>query len=124
MKQLLLEMFTWWNSQTFGTRFWTWRKGELVGEDEQGNRYYRNKSGDHRWVIYNGLADPSRIPAGWHGWMHRRTDQPPASYTPREWEKPHEPNLTGTAQAYRPPGSILHARPRTPGDSDYEPWRP
>ena len=33
MKQLLLELFTWWNGQTMGTRFFTWRKGTKVGED-------------------------------------------------------------------------------------------
>src|ERR1700759_1473179 len=75
MKQFLLKVFTWWNGQTFGTQLWTSRYGELVGEDEQGNRYYRTKGGaidptlnfERRWVIYNGLAEASRIPAGWHG---------------------------------------------------------
>ena len=37
MKQFLLKFFTWWNGQTFGTQLWTWRFGELVGQDEQGN---------------------------------------------------------------------------------------
>ena len=41
MKLFLLKIFTWWNGQTFGTQLWTWRFGELVGEDEQGNRYFR-----------------------------------------------------------------------------------
>jgi NADH:ubiquinone oxidoreductase subunit len=57
--------------------------------------------------------------------MHRRTNQPPGKdYRPREWQKPHQPNLTGTAYAYRPPGSVLHARPEVPGEADYEPWTP
>jgi NADH:ubiquinone oxidoreductase subunit len=56
--------------------------------------------------------------------MHYRVDEPPAAYTPREWQKPHEPNLTGTPYAYRPPGSILHRDPRTPAAPDYEPWSP
>lgn len=124
MKRLFIEIFTWWNSQTMGTRFFTWRRGEFVGEDEQGNRYYRERKGTRRWVIYNGPADASRIPNGWHSWMHYRVEDPPGAYTPREWEKPHEPNLTGTPQAYRPPGSILHADPRTPARPDYEPWKP
>ena len=33
MKQFLLKFFTWWNGQTFGTQFTTWRDGERVGED-------------------------------------------------------------------------------------------
>src|SRR4051812_46192516 len=45
MKLFFLKIFTWWNGQTFGTQLWTWRFGELVGEDEQGNRYYRTKGG-------------------------------------------------------------------------------
>ena len=110
--------------QTLGTRFDTWRKGVFVGSDDFGNRYYRDRKNTRRWVIYNGVAEASAIPPGWHGWMHYRSDAPPTAYAPREWEKPHEPNLTGTAGAYRPPGSILRAAPRTPGDSDYEPWRP
>ncbi|MEJ2434023.1 MAG: NADH:ubiquinone oxidoreductase subunit NDUFA12, partial [Pseudolabrys sp.] len=31
MKSFLLKLFTWWNSQTFGTQFWTWMYGEPVG---------------------------------------------------------------------------------------------
>ena len=45
MKDWLLQIFTWWNGQTIGTRFHTWRHGELVGEDEFGNVYYRTKGG-------------------------------------------------------------------------------
>ena len=99
MKQFLLQFFTWWNGQTLGTRFHTWRKGELVGSDEAGNRYYRERGGQRRWVIYAGLAEASVIPPGWHAWMHYRSDEPPGSYQPRDWEKPHQPNLTGTPKA-------------------------
>ena len=46
MKNFLLQVFTWWNGQTLGTRFHTWRHGKRVGEDEAGNVYYEdfNKS--------------------------------------------------------------------------------
>jgi NADH:ubiquinone oxidoreductase subunit len=124
MKTFFLQFFTWWNGQTLGTRFWTWRKGVFVGSDEGGNRYYTDKAGKRRWVVYNGVAEASAIPPGWHGWMHHRDANPPAAYQPHEWEKPHEPNLTGTPLAYRPPGSILRAKPQTPGEADYEPWKP
>ena len=40
MWNLLVQTFTWWNSQTMGTRFATWRFGKRVGEDEFGNVYY------------------------------------------------------------------------------------
>lgn len=126
MKNLLQEIFIWWNGQTLGTRFHTWRKGEFVGEDEAGNRYYRQKDGQRRWVIYSGYADASKIPAGWHGWMHYRTDVPPTDedYKPREWQLPHRENLTGTAGAYFPKGSLTtqEKRPRVSGD--YDAWTP
>ncbi len=39
--KLLLQIFTWWNGQTIGTRFQPWRHGQRVGEDEFGNVYYQ-----------------------------------------------------------------------------------
>ena len=39
MKTFLLQALTWWSGQTLGTRFYTWRFGERVGEDEFGNVY-------------------------------------------------------------------------------------
>src|SRR6201996_6804981 len=126
MKLFFLKIFTWWNGQTFGTQLWTWRFGELVGEDEQGNRYFRTKGGtidptlgfQRRWVVYNGYAEATRIPPAWHGWLHHTVDVAPTeeSYTPREWEKPHRPNMTGTPAAYRPPALRWQAAaaPRPP----------
>ncbi|MCS0501794.1 NADH:ubiquinone oxidoreductase subunit NDUFA12 [Ancylobacter mangrovi] len=130
----LTEMFTWWNGQTMGTRFHTWRYGELVGEDEFGNRYYRAKGGkidptlgfQRRWVIFNGPAEATAIPPGWHAWMHQRSDVPPSeeNYVPREWQKPHRPNPTGTPAAYRPPGSTLGFGHRPAVTGDYKAWTP
>src|SRR5690606_7685521 len=70
MKQFWLKFFTWWNGQTFGTQVWTWLYGELVGEDEFGNRYYRTRGGkidpvlrfERRWVVYNGYTEASMVP--------------------------------------------------------------
>lgn len=134
MKQFLLKFFTWWNGQTFGTQLWTWRFGELVGLDEQGNRYYRTKGRkidptlgfERRWVVYNGYAEASRVPPSWHGWLHHTVDVAPTeeSYTPREWEKPHVPNMTGTPAAYRPSGSTLASGRRPKATGDYQAWTP
>jgi len=122
---LLKQIFTWWNGSTWGTRFYTWRFGRLVGQDEFGNTYYEGDGG-RRWVQYNGYAEASTIPPGWHGWMHFRTDTPPSAedYRPREWEKPHRPNMTGTSGAYFPPGSLSNAATRPKVTGDYEAWRP
>jgi NADH:ubiquinone oxidoreductase subunit len=134
LKSFLLRIFTWWNGQTFGTLLWTWRFGELVGKDELGNRYYRTKGGaidpalgfERRWVIYNGYAEASKVGPAWHGWLHHTVDVPPTEekVTPRPWWKPHRPNLTGTAGAYRPPGSTLASGNRPPATGDYERWLP
>lgn len=126
MKSYLIAIFTWWNGQTVGTRFYTWRKGELVGQDELGNIYYKERNGTRRWVIYDGLADASSIPPGWHAWIHHRVDVPPSqeSYTPRDWQKPHMANPTGTPAAYRPPGSTLTPEDRPSVTGDYEAWSP
>ena len=134
MKTFLLRVFTWWNSQTFGTQWWTYLYGEFVGTDEFGNRYYRTRGGkvdktllfDRRWVIYRKLAEPSQVPASWHGWLHHTVDVPPTEdpRNPYAWEKPHQPNLTGTAAAYRPSGSTLGQARRPKATGDYKAWAP
>ena len=48
------RIFTWWNGETIGTQIFTWRKGIKVGEDDQGNLYFRDRNDKRRWVIYNG----------------------------------------------------------------------
>lgn len=132
MMKLLKQLFTWWSGQTLGTRFYTWRKGERVGQDEMGNIYYRAKSAlpdsipERRWVIYAGYSEASQVPPGWHGWMHHRVDTPPSqeNYKPREWQMPHQENLTGSAGAYHPPGSIaVGGKPRGVA-ADYQAWKP
>jgi NADH:ubiquinone oxidoreductase subunit len=128
----LKQLFTWWNSQTLNTRLYTWLKGEYVGSDQFGNKYYRARSAipdsipERRWVIYNGYAEASSVPPGWHGWMHHRVANPPTeeSYTPRDWQKPHVPNPTGSAAAYRPPGSLAGSARPAAGQPDYQAWKP
>ncbi len=120
-------VFTWWNSPTFGTRIFTSRKGVKVGEDDQGNIYYREKNGRRRWVIYkNGPMDASRVPADWHGWLHYTMDDIPSEkpLPTKDWEKEHVPNLTGTAAAYAPTGAARAGGERAATASDYEAWSP
>lgn len=122
--KFILQILTWWNSQSLGTQIYTWRNGEFVGEDSQGNKYYRTKDDKRRWVIYNGIIDGSRIPAEWHGWVHHTFDECPGTepLVHKTWEKPHQKNVSGTDAAYHPNGSIFAAAPSTP--SDYEAWQP
>jgi len=112
------------NGQSYGTQFWTWRRGTRVGADAAGNIYYRNADNSRRWVIYNGEAEASRVSPEWHGWLHHTWDEPPTDLPlPHQpWEKAHLPNLTGTDAAYAPAGSIRRATPAP--REDYEAWRP
>jgi NADH:ubiquinone oxidoreductase subunit len=117
---------------TIGTLLFTWIKGRQVGQDEFGNRYYeaRRASADgivKRWVLYRGMAEASKIPPHWHGWMHYTTDKLPAAEDIRryDWQKPHLPNLTGTQGRYLPPGHLQKGGQRANSASgDYEAWNP
>lgn len=116
--------------QTFlMTRF----RGAFVGEDEFGNKYYRQARGsdwrqERRWVVYAGTKEiePSMVPPGWHGWLHHSIREVPteANLPHKRWEKPYLPNLSGTPQAYVPAGHELRGGKRAPATGDYEAWRP
>jgi NADH:ubiquinone oxidoreductase subunit len=120
----LLRLLTWWNGQTLGTQLFTARKGVRVGEDAEGNAFYQTRDGKRRWVIYNGESEASRVSPDWHGWLHFTWDEPPtkAALVHRTWERPHLANLTGTAMAYAPSGSLRKAKPAE--RRDYEAWSP
>ena len=120
----LLRGVTWWHGQTLNTQLFTWRKGKKVGEDTQGNVFYHNADDSKRWVIFNGEVEASRIDPDWHGWLHRTFKEPPTSkpLAHKPCEKPHHENLTGTAMAYAPAGSLRMAKPAD--RADYEAWSP
>lgn len=103
-----------------------------VGTDALGNRYYRAKARpgykhERRWVIYKEAPEATLVPPEWHGWLHHQTDAVP-SETPssfrRVWQKPHQPNRTGTNLAWRPPGHVLEGAKRDSASGDYEAWTP
>jgi NADH:ubiquinone oxidoreductase subunit len=122
---LIRSLFIWWRDATLGTKLNTWINGVKVGSDGHGNRYYRSRDGKRRWVLYRGIIDASRVSADWHGWLHHNFDEPPeGSLASRPWEQDHRPNLSGTAGAYRPPGSLERGGVRAPAASDYQPWKP
>ena len=128
---------------TIGTRLFTWLRGEQVGADGFGNRYFRlrrkaaavvvaraksaaSMAHEKRWVLYAGEPEGSKVPPVWHAWLHHTQQDVPtgAEAQGHDWQKPHIPNMTGTAQAYRPPGSLLSGGQRAKATGDYEPWRP
>lgn len=120
----ILRAVTWWNGATLNTQLWSWRKGVKVGEDEQGNIFYRTQDDKRRWVMFNGEAEASRVSPEWHGWLHHTYKTPPTEnpLLRKPWQKPHEENLTGTALAYAPAGSIRKGAPQE--RRDYEAWSP
>jgi len=113
------------------TRVITWLRGELVGTDPFGNRYYQLRRPPEtgrrrRWVVYNGEDEASRVPPEWNAWLHYTVDAVPenAGLPHRDWQKPHVPNRTGTAEAYLPPGHTLRGGHRPKATGDYEAWTP
>jgi NADH:ubiquinone oxidoreductase subunit len=124
---------------SIGTRLYTWWAGELVGTDQFGNRYFRQKnfrarekgggkwSRERRWVLYNGIAEATKVPPQWHGWLHHTVQEPPRPEETQKrypWQQDHLPNLTGTRWAWRPPGSLLRDGERARATGDYEAWKP
>lgn len=114
---------------TISTKLYTLVKGKYIGQDEFGNRYYCHKSDSKkRWVIYKGINEASKIPPEWHGWMHKITDDIPSptsqKYKPYKWQKKHQPNLTGTDNAYYPPGHTKAGSKRDKATGDYVAWNP
>ncbi len=108
---------------TASVRLALWLGGKKVGADNFGNLYFtmkprRGTKRERRLVLYKKGIDAAAVPAEWHGWLHHQTNVLPAATNPlrRSWQKPHQANLTGTADAYAP------QRARATGD--YQAWSP
>ncbi len=104
--------------------------GRLVGKDAVGNVYYEAKRRAPAAAAPPPLGDVPRRgrgeqhPAGvacLAALHHGRADPETVR---RAWQKPHEPNLTGTPLGYRPPGSDYLGGKRAPRRGDYEAWTP
>ncbi|GGJ29492.1 NADH-ubiquinone oxidoreductase subunit NDUFA12 family protein [Neoroseomonas lacus] len=100
-----------------------------IGQDSTGNTYWMARSRRDtygrpmRRITYAGAPDPTTVPPEWWGWLHHTTDSPMDMNAPRKpWQKPHLPNLTGSAEAWHPPGMAAPGRPQVAGD--YEAWTP
>ncbi len=116
---------------SIGTKIYTWLKGNLVAEDEIGNKYYSDSKdfkdiSAKRWVIFKGEIEASSIPAHWHAWLHKSIDIPPIKYSHKyKWQKKHKPNMTGTDEAYFPSSHPLskNYNPEKKQD-EYKSWKP
>ena len=119
MLTFLKKIFTWWNRDTFGTRIKTILFGKFIGSDEYGNKYYQNKKGK-RWVIYANEIDASKIPVEWYSWIHFMPNKIENIHKleKHDWQKPHQPNFTGTDSAYYPNKNNKNAT-----EKKYKSWK-
>ncbi|MBF0335296.1 MAG: NADH:ubiquinone oxidoreductase subunit NDUFA12 [Alphaproteobacteria bacterium] len=113
---------------SIGTLLYTWRHGRLVGTDETGNRYYTERTEakgrrTRRWVVFQGEPEATKVPPEWHSWLHHTTDLP-LNRPARPHAKPHEPNRTGTPEAWLPEGHDRRGGKRQRSTADYEAWTP
>ena len=134
MKTFFLRFFTWWNGQTFGTQLWTWLYGELVGEDEFGNRYFRTRGGkidptllmraalgdlQRRRRALDGAAVVARLAASHGRYAADRRNLQAAAVA-----EAAPPESDGHAGAQRPTGSTLAQGRRPKATGDYKAWTP
>ena len=112
-----------------GTRIFTLLNGRRVGQDAIGNIYYEDRrpregAPRRRWVDYKGEPEASSVPPEWHAWLHYTVDAPLPETGRKSWQKPHQPNLTGSAASYRPAGHEYAGGKRAAATGDYESWTP
>ena len=83
---------------------------------------------ERRWVVYAGDVeiDGSMVPPSWHAWLGHSREKAPSEQPPpiKRWEKEHQLNLSGSPQAYVPPGHEHRGGQRAKATGDYEAWRP
>jgi NADH:ubiquinone oxidoreductase subunit len=106
----------------------TLRAGAHVGRDDLGNHYYEERLSHakraRRWVVFGGKVESSTVAPEWHAWLSYLTDAPLAETGRLPWQKPHQPNLTGTPAGYRPAGHDYAGGRRAATPADYEAWTP
>ena len=91
-----------------------------IGLDSCKNNYYVSLDKDYlgrcrRFVIYNGVPDPSKIPPLWNAWLRYAIQDFPSYNNSYEWQTPFVCNLTGTSMSYKPSNTA---------SSNYVAWRP
>ncbi len=116
------QIFTWWNGQTLGTKIWSYFNGTLVGLDDEGNKYYRNKDDTKRWVIYSGIIESTLVSPEWNNWLRYTSLTEPIENKKYNWQKEHTPNLTGTPDAFDPKAN--RKIEQNSKRDDYKRWSP
>lgn len=122
-------LFLWFSSLQI--KVFTLFHGKFVGEDEFGTRYYKEKSPknpkrERRWAIYRDEPEATKVPPEWFGWLHHMFDKPlnKKSRFHKPWQQKYTPNMTGTKDAYLPPGHTYRGSKRDKATGDYQAWEP
>ena len=95
-------------------------RGRRVGTDRFGNSYWeahrlrRGYDRKRRWVLFAGEMEATNVPPEWHGWLHHASACRWTRAAAMPWQLEHQPNMTGTAQAYRPAGHDSRAASAKP----------
>lgn len=88
---------------TLTNKIFSFLFGIMVGKDELGNCFYESKKLSRhfnrrmRWVVYNGIPEPTKIQVNWYCWLSYQSNQLPTSNRPKSyiWIQCREINLTG-----------------------------
>lgn len=104
--------------------------GRRIGSDRFGNVYFEGRriqpiyNRPRRWVLFAKGKEPTTVPPEWHAWLHHTVAEPLPEAKLYAWQQEHQPNLTGTPQAYRPAGHDYAGGTRRVTGGDYEAWTP
>ena len=68
----------------------------MVGTDDQGNKYYKNKKDTKRWVIYNSIIESTLVNRNGTIGLDTLHYQNHQNSEKHDWQINHVQNLTGT----------------------------
>ena len=72
------------------------------------------------------MPEASKVPPGWHGWLHHNNNNIPNNQTNQEyhWQRQHLPNLSGTVHLKLPTKYIYKSKNDTNNETQYNAWAP
>jgi NADH:ubiquinone oxidoreductase subunit len=112
--------------------------GQLVGEDNYGNKYFELKKKDSfgrkkRVCLFRGRVEASKISPEWHLFMHYQKDSKeiPVNIKQYKWQRSYLPDLTLTSVKYLPKNhpsysgkTNLYNAKGAGNPFKFQPWKP
>ena len=108
---LFTEFFAWWTGNTIGTRLFTWRRACAWARTIWATSTIRSERRPplgHLPHARRAFARAARMACLAALYCRCAAD---GALQPRPWEQAHRPNMTGTHEAYRPPGRPCAPKP-------------